>query len=210
MSTQVVLAVDGGNSKTYLALLRADGTLLALVRGTPARPTTSASMAAWRCSAAARRRGARGGPALGGTRRGRRRLPPRRRGLPRRGGRDRRAPSKRGGGRRAPSSATTRSPSSAPAPSAAGVSPSCAAPASTALAWRRTGGRRGFRRSARSPVIGAVATTSVSPRSAPRPGAKTDAARAPRSSRQSRATSACGRRPSSPRRSTAAAFRCAP
>jgi N-acetylglucosamine kinase-like BadF-type ATPase len=38
MSTQVVLAVDGGNSKTYLALLRADGTLLALVRGTLSSP----------------------------------------------------------------------------------------------------------------------------------------------------------------------------
>ena len=35
---KVVLAVDGGNSKTYLALLRADGTLLALVRGRLSSP----------------------------------------------------------------------------------------------------------------------------------------------------------------------------
>jgi N-acetylglucosamine kinase-like BadF-type ATPase len=33
MSAQVVLAVDGGNSKTDLALVRADGAVLALVRG---------------------------------------------------------------------------------------------------------------------------------------------------------------------------------
>jgi N-acetylglucosamine kinase-like BadF-type ATPase len=33
MSARVVLAVDGGNSKTHLALLREDGTLLALVGG---------------------------------------------------------------------------------------------------------------------------------------------------------------------------------
>ena len=34
----VVLAVDGGNSKTHLALVRADGTLLALVRGPLSSP----------------------------------------------------------------------------------------------------------------------------------------------------------------------------
>ena len=38
MSERVVLAVDGGNSKTYLALLRADGELLSLVRGTQSSP----------------------------------------------------------------------------------------------------------------------------------------------------------------------------
>jgi len=38
MSSPLILAVDGGNSKTYLALLRADGALLALVRGTQSSP----------------------------------------------------------------------------------------------------------------------------------------------------------------------------
>lgn len=38
MSDQLVLAVDGGNSKTYLALLCSDGSLLALVRGTQSSP----------------------------------------------------------------------------------------------------------------------------------------------------------------------------
>jgi N-acetylglucosamine kinase-like BadF-type ATPase len=38
MSDGIVLAVDGGNSKTDLALVRADGTLLALVRGPQSSP----------------------------------------------------------------------------------------------------------------------------------------------------------------------------
>jgi N-acetylglucosamine kinase-like BadF-type ATPase len=38
MSDRLVLAVDGGNSKTYLALLRDDGSLLALVRGALSSP----------------------------------------------------------------------------------------------------------------------------------------------------------------------------
>ena len=38
MSGPLVLAVDGGNSKTYLALLRVDGSLLALVRGPQSSP----------------------------------------------------------------------------------------------------------------------------------------------------------------------------
>jgi N-acetylglucosamine kinase-like BadF-type ATPase len=38
MSSPLILSVDGGNSKTYLALLRADGELLALVRGTQSSP----------------------------------------------------------------------------------------------------------------------------------------------------------------------------
>ena len=33
MSAPLVLAIDGGNSKTDLALVRGDGELLALVRG---------------------------------------------------------------------------------------------------------------------------------------------------------------------------------
>ena len=38
MSSDVVLAVDGGSFKTHLALVRADGSLLALVRGAPSSP----------------------------------------------------------------------------------------------------------------------------------------------------------------------------
>ena len=38
MSAPIVLAVDGGNSKTDLALLRADGSLLSLVRGPQSSP----------------------------------------------------------------------------------------------------------------------------------------------------------------------------
>ena len=38
MSDALLLSVDGGNSKTYLALHRADGSLLALVRGTQCSP----------------------------------------------------------------------------------------------------------------------------------------------------------------------------
>ena len=38
MSGRLVLAADGGNSKTYLALLRVDGSLLALVRGSQSSP----------------------------------------------------------------------------------------------------------------------------------------------------------------------------
>ncbi|MGZ4439547.1 MAG: ATPase, partial [Gaiellaceae bacterium] len=38
MTTPVILAVDGGNSKTDLALVRADGSLLSLVRGPGSSP----------------------------------------------------------------------------------------------------------------------------------------------------------------------------
>ena len=38
MSDRIVLAVDGGNSKTDLALVRADGSLLAHVRGPLSSP----------------------------------------------------------------------------------------------------------------------------------------------------------------------------
>jgi N-acetylglucosamine kinase-like BadF-type ATPase len=38
VSTPLILAVDGGNSKTHLALLRADGELLSLVRGSQSSP----------------------------------------------------------------------------------------------------------------------------------------------------------------------------
>ena len=38
MTTRVVLAVDGGNFKTDLALVRADGSALALVRGPQSSP----------------------------------------------------------------------------------------------------------------------------------------------------------------------------
>lgn len=38
MTAPVVLAVDGGNSKTYLALVQADGSVLSLVRGAASSP----------------------------------------------------------------------------------------------------------------------------------------------------------------------------
>ena len=38
MSERIVLAVDGGNSKTDLALVRADGSVLAHVRGPLSSP----------------------------------------------------------------------------------------------------------------------------------------------------------------------------
>ena len=38
MTLPVVLAIDGGNSKTDLALARADGAVLALVRGPQSSP----------------------------------------------------------------------------------------------------------------------------------------------------------------------------
>ena len=194
--SQVVLAVDGGNSKTYLALLRADGTLLALVRGTLSSPITSASMARWRCSrgCSPTRRARRA--FLGGTSRtSASSSSPR--GLPAEDVEIAAALKARRWAARTIVGNDTFAVLRAGTERGWGVAVVCGA-GINALAWRRTGrkgGRRGFRRSARSPVIGAVATTSVSPRSALRPGAKTDAAPAPRSSRQSRATSACGRRP---------------
>ena len=191
MSGPLILAVDGGNSKTYLALLRADGALLALVRGTQSSPhhlggDGCLTVLDGLLGDAARSRRHRDG----GTARRGRRVPARGRRLPERGGGDRGALSARGLGGAHDRRATTRSPSCGPEPRTAGASPSSAAPASTASASPATAARFASRRSARSPVTGAAATTSGSPPSAPRPGARTGAARGRRSSRRCRRISA--------------------
>src|SRR3954464_7580673 len=101
----------------------------------------------------------------------------------------------------------TRSPSCAPAPSAAGASRWCAARASTASASALTAATCASLPSARSAATGAAATTSASP-PCPRPSAaRTVAARARRSSARCRSISALPRPASSSRRSTWAASR---
>ena len=65
MSRTAVLAVDGGNSKTDLALVEADGSVLALVRGPLSSRTISASTELSRFSKACwRRLSARRGSAI--------------------------------------------------------------------------------------------------------------------------------------------------
>ena len=210
MSTQVVLAVDGGNSKTYLALLRADGALLALVRGTLSSPhhlgvEGSLEVLARLLADAAREAGL---PSRHPSRTSASSSSPA--STSRRGGRRSRLPSKRGGGRRAPIVGNdTFAVLRAGTERGWGVAVVCGAGINCV-------GVAPDGRQARFPALGSitgdwgggydVGLAAVSAAA----GAKTDAAAAPRSSRRSRATSACGRRPSSPRRSTAAAFRCAP
>ena len=134
----VVLAVDGGNSKTDLALVRADGALLAMARGPLSSPHHVGLDGCLRVleDLLAEAMAAAGLPAeqpvaevghvlLAGAD-----LPVEERAL--------QEAIRRAAGRCARRSATTRSRSSAPAPSAGGESPSCAAPASTASAWRPT------------------------------------------------------------------------
>ena len=88
--------------------------------------------------------------------------------------------SRRAAGSAERSSATTRSPSCAPAPSAAGALPSSVAPGSTASGSRRTAGTSVSRRSGRSAATGAGVETSAWRRSA-RPRASEDG-RGPRTS----------------------------
>ena len=191
MSAPHVLAVDGGASKTDLALVAADGALLSLV----ARPAELAALPRLRrmrstCSESCSTSLERGRPVsvdgpvtdvaqllmagvdfpVGGARAARR---------------VRRARL----GRSERSSTTTRSRSCAPEPRTAGASRSCAAPGSTASASRRTGGTPASPRSGRSPATGVAATTSASRRSRRQRAAKTGAARAPRSSAWFRPTS---------------------
>ena len=182
MSGSVVLAVDGGNSKTDLALVRDDGALLAHVRGPLSSPhhlglegalgllegildealVTAGSPTATPVADVAEL-------FLAGVDFPRRR-----------------------------SSCATRSRSArwAARPSvgndtfavlragtgAAGASRSCAAPGSTASASRPTAASRAFPRSVRSRATGAAATTSGSPRSPPPRAARTGVARRRRSS----------------------------
>ena len=147
MSGRLVLAVDGGNSKTDLALVREDGELLALRAGRrQLARTTSASTAPSTCSASSssrraaearveRRSTSRSSSSPASTSRSRW------------SGRPREAAG-RGWARARRRSTTTRSRSCAPAPSRAGASPSSAARGSTASASRPDG------RHARFPALG--------------------------------------------------------
>ena len=150
LSDAVVLAVDGGNSKTDLALVRADGALLALARGPLSSPHHIGLDGASRvlegllaeAAAAAGLPAAtpsRGRPALlaGAD-------------LPAEEGALHERVAARGWARALDGRATTRSRSCARAPSAAGASRSCAAPASTASASRPTAATSRF------PALGAI------------------------------------------------------
>ena len=207
--SSVVLAVDGGNSKTDVALVGADGSLLALARGPRARRTSSASTGCLDVldglidEALAQAGLERDGVPLADVAElllagvdfpSEERAAARARGRPRAGPAARR-------------SATTRSPCFGPGPSAAGASRSSAAPGSTASASRRTGATCASPRSARSRATGAAATTSASrARLAPPRAARTGAA--PKTTPRARACPAHfgldDAASSSPRRSTAA------
>ena len=159
--------------------------------------------------AVARRRVARGRPSRG-TRRGRRRLPPRRRGLPRRGGRDRRGPRGTGWAARTIVGNDTFAVLRAGTERGWGVAVVCGAGINCV-------GVAPDGRQARFPALGSITgdwgggyDVGLAAVSA---AARSEDGRGPRTSLEQAvpgATSACGRRPSSPRRSTAAAFRCAP
>ena len=191
MTAPIVLAVDGGNSKTDLALVAADGRVLSLVRGPLSSPhhlgvDGSVEVLERLFRQAVQEAGvanANGAPVaavarlcMAGVD-----FPAEEEVL-----QERIAGS---AGPRRPRSPTTRSPSCGPAPRAAGASRSSAAPASTASASGRTGARCGSRRSASSAATGAEATTSAWPRSRRRPAARTAAAPRPPSSAPSRLTS---------------------
>ena len=139
MTAPIVLAVDGGNSKTDLALVaRRRRAARAGARAAElAAPHRARRLPARARGPAGRGAGGRRPAGRAAGRRGRPRAARRRRPAGRGGARCRRR-SARAAGRGARRSATTRSRSCAPAPSAAGASRSCAAPASTASAWRPT------------------------------------------------------------------------
>ena len=178
-----VLAVDGGNSKTDVALVGRDGRLLAAVRGpTISHQEVGIDAGADRLVGAGGRRLGRGRartgrPAAAGDGRCRTPSP----GPTRRPTSAGSAPGLRGApaGPRRRRSSTTRSLRSGPARSAAGASASSAAPGSTRPGSARTGGRPGSPRSARSRATGAAAATSGWRRSVPRSARVTAAARGP-------------------------------
>ena len=186
----IVLAVDGGNSKTDLALVGDDGALLAHARGplssphhlgldgcldvlaaaASTRPASTAAAPTWRrcCSPASTSRTRRSALHDGARR--------------------------SAAGRRRVTSATTPSPCCAPAPSAAGASRSPAAPGINCVGVapdgrhvRFPGARRDHRRLGRRP------RRRPRRRSRRRRAARTAAARRPRSSSSSRRTSATPR-----------------
>ena len=166
MSGRLVLAVDGGNSKTYLALLGGDGALLALVRGGQSSPhhlgvEGCLTVLEGLVGEAVRSAGVAnldqvsevGVFLLAGV------------DYPSEEHEIATALSARGG-RRTRSSATTRSPSSARARPVAGASPSCAEP--DQLRGRCAGRTSGPRFPALGSITatGAAATTSASQQSA--------------------------------------------
>ena len=209
MSDAVAIAVDGGDSKTDLALVRDDGAVLAVVRGPRSSPQR---IGVDGCPRGARRP-ARRGAAIAGPR-GRRRPavadvardPARRRRLPAGGGGPCRRPCTRARlgdvdhGRQR----HLRRPARRHRPRA-GAWRSCAAPGSTASASARTA------REARFPALGLItgdwgggedvglAGLAAAARSADGRGPS-----APRSSAPCRRTSGSAPRRSSPRRSTSA------
>ena len=193
----MILAVDGGNSKTDVALVELDGAR-ARARARPAQlAAPPRARRVPRCAAAARRHG---GPRRSpcGLRAG----DARRRRLPGGGGARPRCSRHPRAGRPRRGSATTPSPFFAPGPSAAGGLRSPAAPVSTASAWRLTGGTCASRRSGRRPATGAAGTTWVRPGSRPPREARTAEDPPPSSSNSCRLTSDWTRRWSSRARST--------
>ena len=209
VTAAIVLAVDGGNSKTDLALVRADGALLAMARGPLSSPHHVGLDGCLRVleELLAEATAAAGLPAEQPVGRGRPRAARRRRPAGRgacAARRDQRA--RLGGAHRR--SATTPSRSCAPAPSAGGESPWCAAPASTASGWRPTAATCASPRWGRSPATGAAATTSGWRRSSA--AARSEDGRGPRTTLEARvpgALRAATPQASSPRRSTSAGSR---
>ena len=208
MSDRIVLAVDGGNSKTDLALVQMDGALLAHVRGPLSSPHhlglgESVDLLQRLLDEALRAAGANG-PAtptvaevfLAGVD----------------------FPSEEDSLRAALEErriaghvvvGTTRSPSCGRAPNAAGASQSSVAQASTASGSHLTAGSFAFRRSARSPETGAAATTSAAAALFAAARARTAVARARASSRRFRGTSGSTPHDALPRRCTPAGSRTA-
>ena len=207
VSAPLVLAIDGGNSKTDLALVRGDGEVLALVRGPLSSPhhlgldgalQVIDDLLAEALAEAGIENGT--GPVadvgqllLAGV------------DFPAEVEQMQEAAARAASPGASPS-ATTRSPSCAPAPSTAGASRSSAAPGSTASASRPTGARPASRRSAATTGdwgggydVGLAAVMAAA-RSEDGRGAEDH----PRTSRPG-ALRARRRRCSSPRRSTPAA-----
>ena len=208
VSDRLVLAVDGGNSKTDLALVAIDGDVLALVRGPPqlaAPPRRRRHASAVLERLARARRSRRRGPRRTARRRRGRRASARRRRLPERGG-GRRARALEARGWAARDVGRQRHVRRAARRHRArlGRRRSPAAPASTASASARTGARCASRRSARSPATGAAGTTSGSPPVSA--AARSEDGRGPRTSLEQAVPAHFGLRtpgPSSRRRSTA-------
>ena len=171
----LIVAVDGGNSKTDVVLLRADGTVLSSVRGSrfvaaPARPANQPF--GWSMTSSI---------GHGSVPDCRRAMEPRRRSprcswrAPTCPPRRLRSPTRwrRRGGPSRTMSPTTSSRCSGRRPARDMASRSPSAPVSTASAPRRPDAGRGFRLSAISPATGAADPTSAWPHSEPGCAART-------------------------------------